>query len=94
MGCPLKSKKKRIQEFKDNPRLLKAWIRAGQKWYTSDKYQNGNSKYKFNDAFEAMGYLLYCDNMENFKQKTYGLFGETNWKAELERIFNINLDGI
>ena len=30
MGCPLQSRKKRIQEFKDNPKFLKAWIRAGQ----------------------------------------------------------------
>lgn len=94
MGCPLASRKKRIQEFKDNPKLLKAWIRAGQKRYKSEAYQNGGTKHKFKNAFEAMGYLLYCDNMEDFKQKTYGLFGETNWKAELERIFNINLDGI
>lgn len=94
MGCPLASRKKRIQEFEDNPKLLKAWIRAGQKRYKSEAYQNGGTKHKFKDAFEAMGYLLYCDNMEDFKQKTYGLFGETNWKAELERIFNINLDGI
>ena len=94
MGCPLASRKKRIQEFDDNPKLLKAWIRAGQKRYKSEAYQNGGTKHKFKNAFEAMGYLLYCDNMEDFKQKTYGLFGETDWKAELERIFNINLDGI
>ena len=94
MGCPLASRKKRIQEFEDNPKLLKAWIRAGQKRYKSEAYQNGGTKHKFKNAFEAMGYLLYCDNMEDFKQKTYGLFGETDWKAELERIFNINLDGI
>ena len=40
MGCPLKSKGKRIQEFKENPKLLKAWIRAGQKFYTSEKKVN------------------------------------------------------
>ena len=69
MGCPLASQKKRIQEFKDNPKLLKAWIRAGQKYYKSEKYQNGKSKHKFKDAFEAMGYMLYCDSIEQSKKR-------------------------
>ena len=94
MGCPLKSKKKRIQEFKDNPRLLKAWIRAGQKWYTSDKYQNGKAKHKFKDAFESMGYQLYCDNIEQFKEKTYGMFGDFDWKEFLQKEFRIDMSDI
>ena len=91
MGCPLASRKKRIQFFKDNPKWLKAWIRAGQKRYTSEAYQNGGAKHKFNDAYEAMGYQLFCDNMEDFKEKTYGLFGKFNWKGFLEDYFNIEL---
>lgn len=94
MGCPLASRKKRIQFFKDNPRLLKAWIRAGQKKFTSEKYQNGKSKYKFKDAFEAMGYQLYCDNMEQFKNMTYGLFGEFDWKVFLQEEFKIDMSDI
>ena len=76
MGCPLVSRKKRIQFFKDNPKWLKAWIRAGQKRYTSEAYQNGKANFKFKDAFESMGYQLYCDNIEQFKEKTYGIFGD------------------
>ena len=94
MGCPLKSKGKRIQEFKENPKLLKAWIRAGQKFYTSEKYQKGKSKYKFKDAFEAMGYQLYCDNMEQFKEKTYGMFGDFDWKEFLQKEFKIDMSDI
>ena len=95
MGCPLASRKKRIQVFKDNPRWLKAWIRAGQKWYTSEKYQNGKAKFKFKDAFEAMGYMLYCGNMEDFKEKTYSmLFGDFDWKEFLQKEFNIDMSDI
>lgn len=95
MGCPLASRKKRIQFFKDNPRWLKAWIRAGQKRYTSEKYQNGKAKVKFKDAFEAMGYMLYCDNMEDFKEKTYSmLFGDFDWKEFLQKEFNIDMSDI
>ena len=94
MGCPLASRKKRIQFFKEKPKWLKAWIRAGQKWYISEAYQNGNSKYHFKDAFEAMGYQLYCDNMVDFKEKTHGLFGDFDWKEFLEKEFNIDLSDI
>ena len=94
MGCPLASRKKRIQFFKENPKWLKAWIRAGQKWYISEAYQNGNSKYHFKDAFEAMGYLLFCDNMEDFKGKTYGMFGDFDWKEFLQKEFKIDMSDI
>ena len=95
VGCPLASRKKRIQEFKENPKMLKAWIRAGQKRYTSEKYQNGKAKVKFKDAFEAMGYLLYCDNMEDFKEKTHSmLFGDFDWKEFLQKEFNIDMEAL
>ena len=94
MACPLTSKKKRIQEFKKNPKMLKAWIRAGQKHYTSEAYQNGKAKVKIKDAFEAMGYLLYCENMDDFKEKTYGLFGDFDWKEFLQKEFNIDMSDI
>ena len=94
VGCPLQSRKKRIQEFKDNPKMLKAWIRAGQKYFLSDKYQKGKSYFKFKDAFESMGYQLYCDNIEQFKEKTYGMFGDFDWKEILQKEFKIDMSDI
>ena len=94
MGCPLASRNKRIQFFKENPKWLKAWIRAGQKRYTSEAYQNGKAKHKFKDAFEVMGYMLFCDNMDEFKEKTYTLFGEFDWKEFLQKEFNIDMGDI
>ena len=94
MGCPLASRNKRIQFFKENPKWLKAWIRAGQKWYTSEKYQNGKAKHKFKDAFEVMGYMLFCDNMDEFKERTYTLFGEFDWKEFLQNEFKIDMSDI
>ena len=94
MGCPLASRNKRIQFFKENPKWLKAWIRAGQKRYTSEAYQNGKAKHKFKDAFEAMGYMLYCENVDDFKEKTYGMFGEFDWKEFLQNEFKIDMSDI
>ena len=94
MGCPLASRNKRIQFFKENPKWLKAWIRAGQKFFTSERYKNGKAKYKFKNAFEVMGLHLYCDNMDEFKEKTYTLFGEFDWKEFLQKEFNIDMGDI
>ena len=94
MGCPLASRKKRIQFFKENPKWLKAWIRAGQKFFTSEQYQNGKAKHKFKNAFEVMGLHLYCDNMEQFNEKTYTLFGEFDWKEFLQNEFKIDMSDI
>ena len=56
---------------------------------------NGKAKVKFKDAFEAMGYLLYCDNMEDFKERTYSmLFGDFDWKEFLQKEFNIDMEDL
>ena len=90
MGCPLASRNKRIQFFKENPKWLKAWIKNGNIHYRN--YKGENKKYK--DAFEAIGCQLYCDNMEQFKTMTYGLFGEFDWKEFLQEEFKIDMSDI
>ena len=94
VGCPLASKKKRIQEFKENPKMLKAWIRAGQKYFTSEKYQEGKAYFRFKDAFQAMGFTLFCENLQQFKERTYGLFGDFDWKDFLQKEFNIDMEDL
>ena len=94
MGCPIQSRRKMIQEYKDNPKLLKAWTTAGQKRYTSETYQSRKAKFKFKDAFEAMGYLLFCENIDEFKEKTYGMFGDFDWKGFLQKEFKIDMSDI
>ena len=42
-----------------------------------------------------MGYMLYCDNMEDFKEKTYStFFGDFDWKEFLQKEFNIDMSDI
>lgn len=88
MGCPLQSRRKRIEGFKNNPKLLKLWLKNANICYSQNKL-----KY-FNNAFEAMGYQLYCDNMIQFEEKTHGLFGDFDWKEFLEKEFNVDLSDI
>lgn len=70
--------------------MLRQWIRNGNIRYRDS--EGGNKFYK--DAFEALGYQLYCNNMTDFNCKTHGLFGDFNWKEFFENEYKINLDNI
>lgn len=70
--------------------MLRAWLKNGNLYYRN---YSGEKKH-FNDAFEAMGYRLYCDNMAEFNYKTHGLFGDFDWKQFFENEFKIDLNNI
>lgn len=88
MGCPLKSDKG-LQDFKDHPKLVKAWIRARQKRWENN-YNDKNGKL-FNDAYEQFAYHLFFDTYDDFKNAKSGLFGDVDFKDKLERYFDIDL---
>ena len=90
IGCPLQSRRKRIEDFKQNPKMLKLWLKHANVYYRN---HTGEKKH-FKDAFEAMGYQLYCDNMVDFNEKTHGLFGDFDWKEFLEKEFKIDMGDI
>lgn len=92
IGCPLQYRKKRIEEFKQYPKMLRLWIKNAQFWY--DNHRCDNNKKKFTNAIDAMAATLLFDSYQDFISNTHTVFGTTNWKEELERIFNVNLDGI
>ncbi len=81
-GCPLKSRKKRLEEFKKNPKMLRAWIRAGIKY-----------KFREYDAYEMMAIDLFYDRVSEFKNANRkNLFEDhRDWKNELETYFGIDL---
>lgn len=79
-GCPLVSQKKRVEFFKENPKWLKAWLKAGHEYY----------KNRTMDEYEMMVSYLFYRSFKEFS-KTNGLFGKMDCKEVLERRFNIKL---
>lgn len=67
MGCPLQSRRKRVEEFKANPKWLKAWLRAGQRWW--DTHEGIRCKAKFRDVYEVLYHELFCDSYAEYYQK-------------------------
>ena len=88
MGCPLIYEKKRIEQFKQYPKLLRLWIKNANIYMRN----HPDKKNMFKDAFERMYAELFFHNIKDYERDT--LFGEINHKEILENTFNINLDGI
>ena len=81
MGCPLMSRKKRVQFFMENPRWLKAWIKAGHQFY----------KDRTMDEYEMMVGMLFYNTIRELREIQNGLFGRLDCKGILEKKFNIKL---
>lgn len=63
IGCPLRSDKGKAS-FKENPKMLKAMIKALCRWW--DTHPNANSHNKFRDAYELAYNNLFCDSYEEY----------------------------
>lgn len=88
-GCPLASKKNRIEEFKKYPKFFRQYIISGRKFVESHK-DNKTIKI-FESAESLMFYSLFCSNIEDYKLKTNGMFGILDTKQWLEDYFQIEL---
>lgn len=94
MACPLMNQKARRQVFMERPKMLRLYIKNFNYWLErhpdSEMYRKCNGS-----AYDKMFFELFCDNGEDFINKTTGgLFPESaiDCKTFLERYFNINLE--
>ena len=93
LGCPLASRKKRIEMFKKYPKMLKLWIGCQNEYLKN--HTNTKTYILFNgDPYKNMFFALFCENKEQLQDlKSGGLFPELelNFKEYLENYFNIDL---
>lgn len=88
IGCPLQSKKKRIAEFKRYPKLLRQIVLRAD-IYKQNHQREGDP---LTSGADVLYYQLFCNSVAEFAAKKNTLFGPIDTRAELERIFNINLN--
>ena len=90
MCCPLASKNKRIAQFKQYPNMVKAYIRAGQKF--RDTHPNAKTLTEYASVYEWFVRDVFYDSQEKWQATNGGLFDErTDYKKLLEDYFNITL---
>lgn len=91
MGCPLKSDNG-LADFKANPKLVRAWLRAGKKWW--DSKPNIKSRKKYSDIYELFVSSIFFDSYERSMAVIRGgLFDDRiDCKKWLEDYFKITLE--
>ena len=87
MCCPLIYRKKRIEQFKKYPRMLRFYVRYGQKYL--NEHPDVNKNLYFRDVYEEIVADLFYKDLESFQRA--GL-KQNEAKEYLEKYFNINLD--
>jgi len=90
-ACPLASYKKRIEEFKKHPNMVKLYVRGGG--YYLDKHPNSKITSLVKDAYEFFCFDVFCERSNKRFQEEFGgnnLFGEkVDCKQFLEDYFKI-----
>lgn len=89
MGCPLMSHKKRIASFKQYPNMVKAYLRAAQKYL--ELHPNSKSAQKYANAYEFFARNVLSQSTSEWNDANNGLFCKPNYKELIEKTFNVKL---
>jgi phosphoadenosine phosphosulfate reductase len=89
MCCPLAGLRIRIDYFKRYPNMVKAYIRAAQRY--RDKHPDAKTVKAYDNVYEWFYRDVFCYRQSDFEQSKQGLFGNPDYKSFLEQQFNIEL---
>ena len=92
MCCPLQSNRKLQIDFRNNPRMVKLYIKNGLIWWNKPREKEISSKGKFGTIYDLFFHNVFCDSYNDYLNKKHGLFGDLDCKKFLEDYFNIKLD--
>lgn len=91
--CPLASKRKRIEQFKQYPNMVKLYIKGGGEWFKKNHEQSTIFRIMEDEYQWFVGSVFYTDLTvdelkERFKPDIFGV--KPNCKQFLEDYFHIN----
>lgn len=92
MCCPLQYYKGRIAQFKKYPRMVKSYLRAGQKF--RDTHPDVKTVHEYEDVYMWFTRDVFFESQDKWEQhRNKGLFPdmEFDYKAFLEGYFGIDL---
>ena len=93
VGCPLMSKNKRKQHFKENKGMLKAWLLWGGRSFMRRKFKNKHLL--FADVYEWLTFELFYDSLDCFKNSKQSIFGDSvDYRKFLEDYFGVDLSWV
>lgn len=90
MGCPLRADRG-LATFRERPKLVKAWLRGGQKWLNAPREKPNKTQQECRDVYEYFYRHLFCSSKAEWEAAKHTLFGYPDFKALLEDYFGIDL---
>lgn len=89
MCCPLQSKRQRIEAFKQYPNMVKAYLRAGEKFRNT--HPDTKTAKMYDNVYEWFVRDVFFERQKDFNDYERGMFGKIDYKEFLMNYFNINL---
>lgn len=89
MCCPLASTRKRIGQFKQWPGMVRAYIRAGQKF--RDTHPDAKATGMYANVYEWFVRNVFFERQSKWNESRDGLFEAPDYKQFLEQEFKIKL---
>ena len=90
IGCPMQSDNG-VADFKQHPKMLRQWVRAGEVWWNKERDMELASVEKFGNIYALMAHNLFFDDYDSFQAANNSMFGKEDWKQRLEDYFKIEL---
>lgn len=90
IGCPMQSDNG-LSSFIKYPKMVRAWLKAGNKWFNKERAEPIGTQLKFNDVYELFTFRLFFKDYESFRLARQGMFGKSDCKQFLEDYFKIDL---
>lgn len=89
IGCPLASIKRRREEYMHYPLMLKAHIKATEKY--RENHPNSSNARKFRNVYDFFYGILFYETLRDYFYDNEGLIFPRNSRAILENYFQIDL---
>lgn len=89
MCCPLAYYKHRLAEFQRYTGMVRAYIKAGQRWF--DTHNDLKSKGRFSSVYEMFVATTFYHHLQYHFEAKSNLYGTEDYKTMIEDYFNITL---
>jgi len=89
--CPVISRGKLLEDFRQNPKFVKLYIKNGLQWWNKPRDKEIASKQKFDSIYDLFVHNVFFDSYRDFMLSKNGLFGKVDCKQFLENYFKIEL---
>ena len=89
--CPVISQGKLLEDFRQNPKFVKLYIKNGLQWWNKPRDKEIASKEKFESIYDLFVHNVFFDSYRDFMLSKNGLFGKVDCKQFLENYFKIEL---